>query len=53
MALFRRIGVLTRLPVPSRVTVDHSILPVTSVYLRRVKSEADRVWPDVAVAIGV
>lgn len=33
--------------------LDHSSLAVTSVYLRRLEGEADRVWPDVAVAIGV
>ena len=33
--------------------LDHSSLAVTSVYLRRLEGEADRMWPDVAVAIGV
>ena len=33
--------------------LDHSSLAVTSVYLRRLEGEADRVWPDVALAIGV
>jgi site-specific recombinase XerD len=33
--------------------LDHSSLAVTSVYLRRLEGEADRVWPDVAFAIGV
>jgi integrase/recombinase XerC len=33
--------------------LDHSSLAVTSVYLRRLEGEEDRVWPDVAVAIGV
>jgi site-specific recombinase XerD len=33
--------------------LDHSSLAVTSIYLRRLEGEADRVWPDVAVAIGV
>jgi len=33
--------------------LDHSSLAVTSVYLRRLEGEADRTWPDVAVAIGV
>jgi integrase/recombinase XerC len=33
--------------------LDHSSLAVTSVYLRRLEGEADRLWPDVAVAIGV
>jgi integrase/recombinase XerC len=33
--------------------LDHSSLAVTSVYLRRLEGESDRVWPDVAVAIGV
>jgi hypothetical protein len=26
---------------------------VTTVYLRRLEGEVDRIWPDVAVAIGV
>jgi site-specific recombinase XerD len=33
--------------------LDHSSLAVTSVYLRRLEGEADRLWSDVAVAIGV
>jgi hypothetical protein len=33
--------------------LDHSSLAVTSVYLRRLEGEADRTWPDVAIAIGV
>ena len=33
--------------------LDHSSLAVTSIYLRRLEGEADRTWPDVAVAIGV
>jgi integrase len=33
--------------------LDHSSLAVTSVYLRRLEGEADRTWPDVAMAIGV
>lgn len=33
--------------------LDHSSLAVTSVYLRRLEGEADRTWPDVAVAIGL
>jgi integrase/recombinase XerC len=33
--------------------LDHSSLAVTSVYLRRLEGEADRIWPDVAEAIGV
>ena len=33
--------------------LDHSSLAVTSVYLRRLEGETDRLWPDVAVAIGV
>jgi integrase len=33
--------------------LDHSSLAVTSVYLRRLEGEADRMWPDVAFAIGV
>jgi integrase/recombinase XerC len=33
--------------------LDHSSLTVTSVYLRRLEGEADRAWPDVAVAIGL
>jgi len=33
--------------------LDHSSLAVTSIYLRRLEGEADRVWPDVAVAIGL
>ena len=33
--------------------LDHSSLAVTSVYLRRLEGEADRTWPEVAVAIGV
>jgi site-specific recombinase XerD len=33
--------------------LDHSSLAVTSVYLRRLEGEADRIWPDVAIAIGV
>ncbi len=32
--------------------LDHSSLAVTSVYLRRLEGETDRLWPDVAVAIG-
>jgi integrase len=31
----------------------HSSLAVTSVYLRRLEGEADGIWPDVAIAIGV
>jgi integrase/recombinase XerC len=33
--------------------LDHSSLAVTTVYLRRLEGEADRTWPEVAVAIGV
>jgi integrase/recombinase XerC len=33
--------------------LDHSSLAVTSVYLRRLEGEADRIWPDVAIAIGL
>jgi integrase/recombinase XerC len=33
--------------------LDHSSLAVTSVYLRRLEGQADRTWPDVALAIGV
>jgi hypothetical protein len=33
--------------------LDHSSLAVTSIYLRRLEGEADRTWPDVAVAIWV
>jgi integrase/recombinase XerC len=33
--------------------LDHSSLAVTTVYLRRLEGETDRLWPDVAVAIGV
>lgn len=33
--------------------LDHSSLAVTSVYLRRLEGEADRTWPEVAVAIGL
>jgi integrase/recombinase XerC len=33
--------------------LDHSSLAVTSVYLRRLEGEADRTWPEVALAIGV
>lgn len=33
--------------------LDHSSLAVTSVYLRRLEGESDRVWPDVAMAIGL
>jgi integrase/recombinase XerC len=33
--------------------LDHSSLAVTSVYLRRLEGEADRTWPDVALAIGL
>jgi integrase/recombinase XerC len=33
--------------------LDHSSLAVTSVYLRRLEGEADRTWPEVAIAIGV
>ena len=33
--------------------LDHSSLAVTSVYLRRLEGEADRVWPEVAIAIGL
>jgi len=33
--------------------LDHSSLAVTSVYLRRLEGDADRTWPEVAVAIGV
>jgi integrase/recombinase XerC len=33
--------------------LDHSSLAVTSIYLRRLEGEADRTWPEVAVAIGV
>jgi hypothetical protein len=36
-----------------RWLADHSSLAVTTVYLRRLEGEADRTWPDVAVAIGV
>jgi integrase/recombinase XerC len=33
--------------------LDHSSLAVTTVYLRRLEGEVDRIWPDVAEAIGV
>jgi integrase/recombinase XerC len=33
--------------------LDHSSLAVTSVYLRRLEGDADRTWPEVAVALGV
>jgi integrase/recombinase XerC len=33
--------------------LDHSSLAVTSIYLRRLEGDADRIWPDVAIAIGV
>jgi integrase/recombinase XerC len=33
--------------------LDHSSLAVTTTYLRRLEGEADRTWPDVAVAIGL
>lgn len=33
--------------------LDHSSLAVTSTYLKRLEGEADRTWPDVALAIGV
>jgi integrase/recombinase XerC len=33
--------------------LDHSSLGVTSIYLRRLEGEADRTWPEVAVAIGL
>ena len=33
--------------------LDHSSLAVTSVYLRRLEGETDRMWPDVAAAIGL
>jgi integrase/recombinase XerC len=33
--------------------LDHSSLAVTSIYLRRLEGEADRTWPEVAIAIGV
>lgn len=33
--------------------LDHRSLAVTSVYLRRLEGEADRTWPDVAIAIGL
>jgi site-specific recombinase XerD len=33
--------------------LDHSSLAVTSVYLRRLEGEADRIWPDVAIALGL
>jgi integrase/recombinase XerC len=33
--------------------LDHSSLAVTSIYLRRLEGEADRTWPDVAIAIGI
>jgi len=33
--------------------LDHSSLAVTTVYLRRLEGQADRTWPEVAVAIGV
>jgi integrase/recombinase XerC len=33
--------------------LDHSSLAVTSVYLRRLEGEADRTWPEVALAIGL
>jgi integrase/recombinase XerC len=32
--------------------LDHSSLAVTSVYLKRLEAETDRMWPDVAAAIG-
>jgi integrase/recombinase XerC len=33
--------------------LDHSSLAVTSVYLRRLEGEADRTWPEVALALGL
>jgi integrase len=33
--------------------LDHSSLPVTTVYLRRLEGEQDRSWDKVAQAIGV
>jgi integrase len=33
--------------------LDHSSLAVTTIYLRRLEGEVDRIWPDVAMAIGV
>jgi site-specific recombinase XerD len=33
--------------------LDHSSLAVTTVYLKRLEGEVDRIWPDVALAIGV
>ena len=33
--------------------LDHSSLAVTSIYLRRLEGETDRLWPDVAAAIGI
>jgi site-specific recombinase XerD len=33
--------------------LDHSSLAVTSVYLRRLEEETDRMWPDVVAAIGL
>jgi hypothetical protein len=33
--------------------LDHSSLAVTTIYLRRLEGEVDRIWPDVEVAIGV
>jgi len=33
--------------------LDHSSLGVTSIYLRRLEGEADRTWPDVALALGL
>jgi integrase/recombinase XerC len=33
--------------------LDHSSLAVTSVYLRRLEGEADRTWPEVAMALGL
>jgi integrase len=33
--------------------LDHSSLAVTTIYLRRLEGETDRIWPDVALAIGV
>jgi integrase/recombinase XerC len=33
--------------------LDHSSLAVTTTYLRRLEGEADRTWPEVALAIGL
>jgi hypothetical protein len=35
------------------LTLSHSSLAVTSVYLRRLEGQEDRAWREVAEAIGV